>query len=136
MDEGQRVISLIVAAPGDVLTVTANGYGKRTLIDQFPTKGRGGKGIISIKTSARNGDQVGAVLVQEEDEIMLITNGGTLVRTPVADVSQLGRDTQGVRMIKLTNGEHLIGIERVEVLEGDDEDAMTTAPEGPEQETE
>ena len=122
LGEGQRVISLIVAGPGDVLTVTQNGYGKRTPIDQFPTKGRGGMGIISIKTSTRNGEQIGAVQVGEDDEIMLITDGGTLVRTRVSDVSQLGRDTQGVKMISLANGERLIGIERVEVLEGDDGD--------------
>ena len=133
LDAGQRVISLIVAAEGDVLTVTANGYGKRTRTDQFPTKGRGGKGLISIKTSDRNGEQVGAVPVNDDDEIMLITDGGTLVRTPVAQVSKMGRDTQGVRMIKLSNGETLIGIERIEVLEGeaDDEEAIETSESDP-----
>ncbi len=124
LGKGQRVISLIVAAEGDVLTVTENGFGKRTPVDQFPTKGRGGLGVMSIKTSARNGDQVGAVLVDADDEIMLITDGGTLVRTRVADISQLGRDTQGVTMIRVGKGEKLIGIERIEMLEGeDDEDA-------------
>jgi DNA gyrase subunit A len=133
LDAGQRVISLIIAAEGDVLTVTANGYGKRTRADQFPTKGRGGKGLISIKTSDRNGEQVGAVPVNDDDEIMLITDGGTLVRTPVAQVSQMGRDTQGVRMIKLSNGETLIGIERIEVLEGevDDEKAIEASESDP-----
>ncbi len=129
LDSGQRVISLIVAAEGDVMTVTANGYGKRTRADQFPTKGRGGKGLISIKTSDRNGEQVGAVLVNEDDEIMLITDGGTLVRTRVADVSQLGRDTQGVRMIKLSNAETLIGIERIEGLDGVDDEVEVEASE-------
>ena len=129
LDPGQRVISLIVAAEGDVMTVTANGYGKRTRADQFPTKGRGGKGLISIKTSDRNGEQVGAVLVNEDDEIMLITDGGTLVRTRVADVSQLGRDTQGVRMIKLSNAETLIGIERIEGLDGVDDEVEVEASE-------
>ncbi|RTZ75041.1 MAG: DNA gyrase subunit A [Gammaproteobacteria bacterium] len=117
LEPGQRVISLIVATEGDVLTVCENGYGKRTPIDQFPVKGRGGKGLISIRTSERNGDQIGAILVDEEDEIMLISDGGTLVRTRVSDVPRMGRDTQGVKMISLTKGEKLIGIARIEVLE-------------------
>ncbi len=117
----QRVISLIVARGGDVLTVTANGFGKRTPQDQFPRKGRGGMGIISIKTSDRNGEQVGAVQVADEDEIMLITNGGTLVRTRVDDVSRMGRDTQGVKLISLSKAERLIGIERIEVLDDVDD---------------
>ena len=120
LEQDQRVISLIVATSGDVLTVTENGFGKRTAVDQFSTKGRGGKGLISIKTSERNGKQIGAILVDEEDEIMLITNGGTLVRTRVSDVSRMGRDTQGVKMISLSNDEKLIGIERIEML--DDEE--------------
>jgi DNA gyrase subunit A len=128
LGKGQRVISLIIGDQGDVMTVTENGFGKRTPIDQFPIKGRGGMGIISIKTSERNGEQVGAVRVDEGDEIMLITDGGTLVRTRVADVSQMGRDTQGVTMIRLSKEERLIGIERVEALdadgEGDEEDLV------------
>ncbi|MGD8956936.1 MAG: DNA gyrase subunit A [Chromatiaceae bacterium] len=124
LGKDQRVISLIIGNDGDVLTVTENGFGKRTPIDQFPIKGRGGMGVISIKTSPRNGEQIGAVRVDEDDEIMLITDGGTLVRTRVADVSRMGRDTQGVTMIRLSNDEKLIGIERVEALEADeDEDA-------------
>jgi DNA gyrase subunit A len=119
LGKGQQVISLIIGEDGDVMTVTENGFGKRTAIEQFPVKGRGGMGVISIKTSGRNGAQVGAVRVAEDDEIMLITDGGTLVRTPVADVSQMGRDTQGVTMIRLSKGEKLIGIERIEALDGD-----------------
>ena len=111
------VISLIVAAEGDVLTVTEKGYGKRTPVEQFPTKGRGGLGIISIRTSDRNGEQVGAVLVNEGDEIMLITDGGTLVRTRVTDVSVLGRDTQGVKLIRLSGEEKLAGIDRIEPMD-------------------
>jgi DNA gyrase subunit A len=111
--EGQRVISLIIADRGHILMATEKGYGKRTAIDQFPTKGRAGMGVISIKTSERNGPQVGAVLVQEEDEIMLITDGGTLVRTRVADVSLLHRDTQGVKLISLSEPEKLAGLERI-----------------------
>ncbi len=119
--EGQRVISLMIAEPErTILTVTENGFGKRTPIEQFPLRGRGGMGVISIKASERNGPQVGAVLVDESDEVMLITNGGTLVRTPVSDISVMGRDTQGVTMIRLSKKEKLVGIERIESL-GDDE---------------
>ncbi len=119
MNQGQKVISLMIGDEGDLLTVTENGFGKRTQIDQFPVKGRAGMGIISIKTSERNGNQIGAVRVSNDDEIMLITDGGTLVRTRVADVSQMSRDTQGVKMISLTKGEKLIGIERIDALEDD-----------------
>ncbi len=119
---GQEVISLIIAEEGRaILNVTENGYGKRTALDQYPAKGRGGMGVIAIKTSDRNGNQVGAVLVEESDEVMLITDGGTLVRTPVGDVPVMGRDTQGVRMIRVGDEERLIGIERIEALDGDEE---------------
>jgi DNA gyrase subunit A len=113
LETDQKVIALIVADGGMVLSVTENGFGKRTPVDEFPLHGRGGKGVISIRTSDRNGAQVGAVLVQPEDEIMLITDGGTLVRTPVHDISILGRDTQGVKLISLGEGEKLVGIDRV-----------------------
>ena len=119
LGEGQSVIALIIADGGTVLTVTENGYGKRTTIDDYPVHGRGGLGVISIQTSARNGDVVGAVPVQEHDEIMLITDGGTLVRTLVDDVSVMGRNTQGVKMISLTKDEKLVGIARIEGLEDD-----------------
>ena len=122
LGEGQRVISLIAGSEGDVLTATENGFGKRTPIEQFPVKGRAGMGVISIKTSDRNGEQVGAVRVFDGDEIMLITDGGTLVRTPVADVSRMSRDTQGVKLITLSKGEKLIGIARIEALEDDSAD--------------
>ncbi len=122
--EGQKVISLMIAeSDKTVLTVTENGYGKRTPVEQFPLRGRGGMGVISIKASARNGEQVGAVLVDEGDEVMLITDGGTLVRTPISDVSVMGRDTQGVTMIRLSKKEKLVKIERIESLEGDDDEA-------------
>jgi len=129
LSEGQRVISLIVGTDGDVLTATENGYGKRTPIEQYPVKGRAGMGVKSIKTSERNGEQVGAVRVTGDDEIMLITDGGTLVRTSVADISQMSRDTQGVRLISLRNDEKLIGIERIEALEVEEGMAL---PEGEE----
>ncbi|MBL1274650.1 MAG: DNA gyrase subunit A [Ectothiorhodospiraceae bacterium] len=117
-----KVISLIIADEGCVLTATENGYGKRTAVDQYPSHGRGGQGVISIQGSERNGAVVGAVLVGEDEQIMLITDGGTLVRTRVTEVSVLGRNTQGVRLIKLSNDEKLVGIERVAETEEDDVD--------------
>ncbi len=129
LGEDQWVISLIIAEPErTVLTVTENGYGKRSLLDQFPIRRRGGMGVISIKTSERNGAQVGAVLVNEDDEIMLITNGGTMVRTPVSNINVMGRDTQGVTVIRVTEKERLVGIERIISLEEDDVDAALAVP--------
>ncbi len=113
LGEGQSVIAMILADEGCVLTATENGYGKRTPIDDYPVYGRGGQGVIAIQTSDRNGAVVGAVLVSEEDEMMLITDGGTLVRSRVAEVSTMGRNTQGVRLINLTKEEKLIGVERI-----------------------
>ena len=114
LQESQKVISLVIASEGHVLTATENGYGKRTTMEDYPRHGRGGQGVISIQTSDRNGPVTGAVWVKEDDEIMLITDGGTLVRTRVDEVSVMGRNTQGVRLISLTKEEKLIGIERIE----------------------
>jgi DNA gyrase subunit A len=114
---GQEVISLIKVSEGDVLTATEKGYGKRTPIDDYPTYGRGGQGVISIQTSERNGAVIGAALVGSDDELMLITDHGTLVRTPVKDISTMGRNTQGVRLIRLSEDESLIGVERIEEQE-------------------
>ncbi|MGW8310710.1 MAG: DNA gyrase C-terminal beta-propeller domain-containing protein, partial [Thiogranum sp.] len=118
---GQKVIALIIVDEGAVLTATENGYGKRTPVAEYPVHGRGGQGVISIQGSERNGGVVGAVLVRDEDEIMLISNGGTLVRTRVHEISSLGRNTQGVRLINLQNGEKLVGVERVVEVQGEDE---------------
>jgi len=119
--DGEQIISLIIAQQeGAILTATEFGYGKRTNLEEYRVQGRGGQGIISIQTSARNGHVVGAVQVREEDQIMLITNGGTLVRTPVKHVSLVGRNTQGVRLINLSNDEKLVGLERV--IEDEDEE--------------
>jgi DNA gyrase subunit A len=130
LEEGQSVISMLVAEPGTVLCVTENGYGKRTPIEEFPTKGRGTKGVIAVRTSERNGRQVGAVLVLPEDEIMLITVGGTLVRTTVAEVSVLGRAAQGVKLIRVEEGERLAGVERIVALEDKDKDEDEDEGEG------
>ncbi len=135
MEEGQRVVSLIVSSGGDVLTVTENGFGKRTPVSEYPVHGRGGQGVISIQTSDRNGAVVGAVQVVDDEEIMMITDGGTLVRNRVADVSSMGRNTQGVIMIRLSKKEKLIGIERVESLD-DETDEIEDGDETPPTETE
>lgn len=120
-DPSQRVISLIVVDPNcAVLTATQNGYGKRTLMHEFPTKGRGGQGVISIQTSDRNGLVVGAIPVAANDEVMLITNKGTLVRIRVEEISVVGRNTQGVRLIQLSNGELLVNLQRIQEVQGPD----------------
>jgi DNA gyrase subunit A len=114
LDEGQRVISLIIPQEGGkVLTVSENGYGKRTDVDDFPTKGRGTMGVIAMQTSERNGGLAGAVQVFDGDEVMLISDQGTLVRTRCSEISVLSRNTQGVRVIRLKEGETLVGVERV-----------------------
>ena len=124
MPDKQTVVSMFVAADGDVLTVTARGYGKRTPIADYPRKGRGTQGVIAIQTSKRNGALVGAVQVDEANEIMLISDQGTLVRTRVAEISQLGRITQGVTLIRLPDDESLAGLVQVEAfVETLDEDA-------------
>ncbi len=119
LDAGQRVISLLVAEPGTVLTVGANGYGKRTPVEEFPTKGRGIKGVISMRIGERNAELVGAVLVRPGDEIMLITEAGTLVRTAVDGINILGRNTWGVKLIDLGEDQKLAGIERIVALDGE-----------------
>ncbi len=118
----QRVIALIIVSEGTVLTATEHGYGKRTPVSEYPVHGRGGQGVISIQMTGRNGQVVGAALVQDDDEFMLISNSGTLVRTRVAEVSVMGRNTQGVRLIKLHEGETLVGIEPIADVGADDED--------------
>jgi DNA gyrase subunit A len=111
---GQRVISLIIpAAEGFLLTASENGYGKRTPIGEFPVKGRGAQGVIGMQASDRNGAMIGAVQVFPGDEIMLISNMGTLVRTAANEVSELGRNTQGVRLIKVKDGELLNSVGRI-----------------------
>jgi len=124
MTEDQKVISLIVVDnDASILTATENGYGKRTASTDYPCKGRGGLGVISIQTSDRNGQVVGAVQVTEQDEFMMISDGGTLIRTSVEEVRVMGRNTQGVRLIRLSDEEKLVEIERIELLATDDEDS-------------
>ncbi len=117
LEEGQRVISLIVPHnEGPVLTVTENGFGKRTELEEYPAKSRATKGVVSIKVSERNGPVVGAVQVEDQDEIMLITDNGTLVRTRVNEVSVIGRNTQGVRLIRTAEEEHVVALQRIDEI--------------------
>ncbi len=116
-----KVVSLVVPKnDGEILTATQNGYGKRTKLSEYPTKSRNTKGVISIKVSERNGKVVAAAQVVESDQIMLITDAGTLVRTRVSEVSIVGRNTQGVRLIRTAEDEHVVSLEPVCELDEDD----------------
>ncbi|CEA01862.1 DNA gyrase subunit A [Pseudomonas saudimassiliensis] len=130
LPEGQRLVSMLIAEDGtEILTASQHGYGKRTPVEDFPQYKRGGQGVIAMVTNDRNGPLVGAVQVVEGEEIMLISDQGTLVRTRVSEVSSLSRNTQGVTLIKLGNGEKLVGLERVQEPseeEGDEEEVGET----------
>ncbi|HEY2590808.1 MAG TPA: DNA gyrase subunit A [Steroidobacteraceae bacterium] len=128
LGEGQELIALIVVGDGLILTASENGYGKLTPLDEFPRHGRGGQGVIAQQTSERNGAMVAALQVAPGQELMLISSSGTLVRTPVDEVSVVGRNTQGVRLIRLGDCERLTGIERIEGLNGESTDAESEAP--------
>ncbi len=114
------LISLVVVGAGLILTASENGFGKLTPLDDFPVQGRGGQGVIALQTTERNGAMVAALQVAPEQELMLISSSGTLVRTPVGDVSIVGRNTQGVRLIRLDEGERLAGVERLDALAAED----------------
>ncbi|MCL1068362.1 DNA gyrase subunit A [Shewanella olleyana] len=118
LEDGQKVVSMIIPKEeGSILTVTENGYGKRTDLSEYPAKSRGTKGVVSIKVSERNGAVVGAVQVTESEEIMLISNKGTLVRTPSSGVSLIGRNTQGVTIIRTAEDEKVVGLQRLDEIE-------------------
>lgn len=120
-----RIVSLVVVPEtGEVLTACANGYGKRTPVGDYPTKKRGGKGVIAIKTSDRNGELVGATAVSDHHELLLISDGGTMVRTRVAEVASTGRNAQGVRLIRLGDEEVLVGVVCLDVLEDEESDII------------
>ncbi|GHA55949.1 DNA topoisomerase (ATP-hydrolyzing) subunit A [Photobacterium aphoticum] len=119
--DSDKVVSLIVPHNGgDVLTVTENGYGKRTELTEYPAKSRATQGVVSIKVSERNGSVVGAIQVEDGDEFMMITNGGILVRTRVGEVSRVGRNTQGVTLIRTAADEQVVGLQRIDEPEEDD----------------
>ena len=121
LSRDQHVVSMLVVKEGDVLTATRHGYGKRTAPGDFPVQGRGGMGVIGIQTSDRNGALISAVQVTEEDDVMLISDGGTLVRTRVSEISTLGRNTQGVTLIRLAASENLVGLARIQTEGNGDE---------------
>ena len=123
--EGQAMISLVVKeTEGTILTATEFGYGKRTAIDEYRVTGRGGQGVISIQVSERNGRVVRALQVEDQDEVMLITDKGTLVRFKVSELSVIGRNTQGVRLISLSSGERVVGMQRIEEIQDEGEEVI------------
>jgi DNA gyrase subunit A len=132
LDDGQRVIALLVAEDEQqsVLTATENGYGKRTSIIEYTRHGRGTKGMIAIQTSERNGRVVAATLVRQNDEIMLITTAGVLVRTRVAEIREMGRATQGVTLISVDDGSKLSGLQRIVERDVDQDEGEGASPEG------
>ena len=131
LQPGQQVISLLVAANEEetVLVATENGYGKRTRLGDFRHSSRGTQGVMAIAASERNGHIVAAKLVTDEDEVMLITTGGVLIRTRVSEIRELGRATQGVRLIALDSGEKLTGLEKVAETGADDEEGAVEVDE-------
>ena len=135
--EGETVCSMIVVVAdgnGDILTATEHGFGKRTPVSEYPRKGRGIQGVIAIQTSERNGDLVGAVQIADRHEVLLISDGGTLVRTRASEIAQVGRNTQGVTLMRLGDGEKLQAIERIDTSieeNGVDEAGGGEAPEPP-----
>ena len=131
LGDTERVVSLIIPNEnGDILTATENGYGKCTAISEYPAKSRATKGVVSIKVSERNGQVVGAVQVSQTDEMMLISDRGTLVRTRVSEVSRVGRNTQGVTLIRTLEGEHVVGLQRIDEVIEDESTALDTDEEG------
>ncbi|MBP6596446.1 MAG: DNA gyrase subunit A [Arenimonas sp.] len=136
--QGAKVVSLIVVdGDGDILTASAKGFGKRTPAAEYPRKGRGTQGVIALQTSGRNGSLVGAIQLTEQHEILLISDQGTLVRTRASEVSQVGRNTQGVTLMRVAPDESLIAVERVDVLEvelADDDSLSITEPSQPQPE--
>jgi len=125
--EGQEVISLVVVGDGLILTASDPGYGKLTPLEDFPLHGRGGQGVIALQTTERNGATVAALQLQTDQEMMMISSSGTLVRTGVAQISIVGRNTQGVRLIRLDDGERLVSVEGIASLGHDAEEGATPA---------
>jgi DNA gyrase subunit A len=126
LDTGDEVVALeVVNATGTVLTVTENGYGKRTPIDEYRVQSRGGKGLINIKTSGRNGRVVGVKFISRDEGVMLITKNGMIIRLNTADISTIGRNTQGVRLIQLEEGDQLVSVARLAEREDGEEPGAT-----------
>lgn len=120
LGEGEHVVSLVVIdGDSDILTASANGFGKRTEVGEYPRKGRGTMGVIALQTSDRNGALVGALQLSEHHDLMLISDQGTMVRTRASEIAQVGRNTQGVTLMRVAPGERLIALEAIEVIEGE-----------------
>jgi len=117
LDEGDAVVAMDIITPGvegaSILSVTENGYGKRTLVEEYPLQSRGGKGVITIKTTERNGKLVGVQQITDEDDLMLITDKGKIIRLRGKEISVIGRNTQGVRLIELETGERVMALARL-----------------------
>ena len=129
IEDDQAVKSLVIVHPeGTILTATENGYGKRTEIDEYRVSGRGGQGVISIQVTERNGKVVRSLQVNENDEAMLITDKGTLVRFKVSELSIIGRNTQGVRLINVSSGELVVGMQKIEDVGDEEQDETTVSP--------
>jgi DNA gyrase subunit A len=132
LDDGDEVVSLeVVRAGGTVLSVTRNGYGKRTTLDEYRLQARGGKGLIDIKASDRNGPVVGVIFLRGEEQVMLITEKGMIIRLNTAEISTIGRNTQGVRLIQLEEGDHMVSVARLAEREEDDLSPGDPAEGGP-----
>jgi DNA gyrase subunit A len=135
LDSGDRLIGMEVVRFGQTLfAVTINGYGKRTSIDEYPVHGRGGKGVITIKTNERNGAVVGLLAVQDDHDIMLVTDRGKIIRIPVSNISVISRNTQGVRLIGMESGERVVSaasLAEKEVEEVEEEEGSTDLPDDP-----
>ncbi|MCP4046121.1 MAG: DNA gyrase subunit A [Gammaproteobacteria bacterium] len=124
LPKDQQVVSMLVLGDGDILTVTERGYGKRTNPAEHSCQGRGGQGVIGIQTSERNGQLISALQVTDDDDIMLISDGGTLVRTHADEISTLGRNTQGVTLIRLRDDENLVGLARIQAEDDEENDIV------------
>jgi len=128
LEKGDAVVAMnVVGSDGTVLTVTQNGYGKRTAIGEYRVQNRGGKGLINIKTTGRNGRVVGVKFLRGDEEVMLITEKGMIIRLDTVDISTIGRNTQGVRLIQLEESDHLVSVERL-AERADEEEATGDAP--------
>jgi DNA gyrase subunit A len=131
LEAGDSVVGVDVVSPGaTLLAVAENGYGKRTEMDEYRLQSRGGKGVITMKVTDKTGPVVGVRMVTDDDDIMLVTDGGKLIRTPVKGISVIGRNTQGVRLIDLAEGEKVVGVARLAEKEEDEDSGTPPEPKG------
>ncbi|MHA7834284.1 MAG: DNA gyrase C-terminal beta-propeller domain-containing protein, partial [Algiphilus sp.] len=128
-DGHARVIALLQADEGDVLTVSEYGFGKRTAVADFPLRGRGGQGVIAQRLTEKSGELIGAIQVQDDHEVMLVSHAGNLIRVSASEIRTLGRNTQGVRIVRPVAGDRLMGVDRVAPEDGEEEDSDPSVPE-------